>query len=88
MQVNIQLPPNIEERLRDEFGNLERLAKESLLVSLYRQDKITKHELATILGIDRFQADELLSRYGVIEDLPSAVEITAESQRLESQLGR
>jgi hypothetical protein len=39
---------------------------------LYRQAKLTHHQLATALGLDRFAADELLQRHQVTEDFLSA----------------
>jgi hypothetical protein len=38
------------------------------LVELYRQEKLTHHELATALGLDRFETETLLRRYRVTED--------------------
>ena len=58
--------------------DLDRAAKEALLVELYRQERITSHELASALEIDRFAADELLGRHGVTEDLPSLAQLQSE----------
>jgi hypothetical protein len=41
------------------------LAKEAALVELYRQHKLTHHELAIALGLGRFSTDALLKKYGV-----------------------
>jgi hypothetical protein len=41
-------------------------------VELYRQAKLTHHQLATALGLDCFAADELLQRHQVTEDFLSA----------------
>ena len=58
MSVCIELPAELEIALRRQMVDLDRAAKEALLVDLYRQSRVTAHELATALGIDRFAADE------------------------------
>jgi Uncharacterised protein family (UPF0175) len=88
MSVCIELPTELETELRRQIVDLDRAAKEALLVDLYRQERITSHELASALGIDRFAADELLSRHGVTEDLPSLAALRAEATELEARLGR
>ncbi len=68
MSISFELPGNIEERLRAEFGDLNQAAKEAALVELYRQERLTHHELATALGISRMEADDVLKRHNVTED--------------------
>ncbi len=43
----------------------DQAAKEAMLVQLYRQQKLTHHELAILLKLSRFDTDALLHRYGV-----------------------
>lgn len=74
MTVSIQLPNAIEEQLRRTVPNLEQVAKEAALVDLYRAGKLTHHELAVALELDRFETEQLLSRHRVTEDLISADE--------------
>jgi Uncharacterised protein family (UPF0175) len=58
--------------LRDEWTDFDAVAKEAALVELYRQGKLTHHQLGTALGLDRFAVDELLQRHQVTEDFLSA----------------
>jgi len=88
MSVTIELPAELESTLRRQIVDLDRAAKEALLVELYRQERITSHELASALGIDRFAADELLGRHGVTEDLPSLAQLRSEVAGLEARLSR
>ena len=88
MSVSINLPPTLEESLRRDIADLDQVAKESLLVELYRHERITKHELATALGIDRFAANDVLNRFGVTEDLPSADEIRQQVDAMNALLER
>ena len=68
MTVSFQLPSTIEEQLRRELVDLDQVAKEAALVELYRQEKLTHHELATALGLGRLETEALLKRQRVTED--------------------
>jgi predicted HTH domain antitoxin len=65
MAVNFELPVELEASLRRELGDLDHAAKEAALVELYRQHKLTHHELSQALGISRFEAEALLKIHGV-----------------------
>ena len=82
MAFTIDLPKDLEQNLRREFDNLDRAAKEALLVELYRQDKLTHCELAQALGLGRFEADALLKKHNVTEDLPTAEELAEDLKRM------
>jgi hypothetical protein len=88
MPVCIELPAHLEETLRRDIADLDHLAKESLLVDLYRQERITKHQLAGALGLDRFTVNDVLNRHNVTEDLPTAEEIIHEAAAIEALLER
>jgi hypothetical protein len=53
-----------------------------MLVELYRQDKLSHHELSQAMGLNRFQTDGVLKRHGVTEDLPTNEEYDAALARL------
>ena len=82
MAVTIELPGEIEQNLRREFGDLDQVAKEALLVELYRRDTLTRYELSQALGLDRFETDALLKKHNVTDDLPTAEELAEDIQRL------
>lgn len=69
MTVSFNLPESIEKQLRDELGDLDEAAKESALVELYRQGKLSHGRLAESLGISRYETDAILKRHHVTEDL-------------------
>jgi len=81
MSVTFELPSPLEEQLRRELGDLDQLAKEAVLVELYRQAKLTHH------GLSRFATEDLLKRYGVTEDLPTIEEFQEQSAMLRKLLG-
>jgi predicted HTH domain antitoxin len=71
MAVTVHLPADVEQKLRAESPNLDSDAKEAMLVELYRQDKLTHHELSRALGLERFETDAVLKQHKVTEDLPT-----------------
>jgi hypothetical protein len=75
MSVVIELPDEVERRLRQQSANWELEAKEAMLIELYRQGKLSHYELSQALGLDRFETDGLLKKHQVSEDLPTAEEI-------------
>jgi hypothetical protein len=88
MAVTIELPTEIEESLRRELGDLDRVAKEALLLELYRQDTLTRYELSLTLGLDRFETDALLKKHHVTEDLPTPEELAEDLRRLTQVVGK
>ena len=82
MAVTVELPADVEQRLRAETPDLESEAKEAMLVELYRQDKLSHHELSLALGLDRFEVDGVLKKHKVTEDLPTDEEYEAALTRL------
>jgi predicted HTH domain antitoxin len=82
MTVVFDIPDDIEQRLRKELGNLEQETKEAALVELYRQGRITQHELGRALGISRFETEGVLKKHNVTEDYADEEEIERALQRL------
>jgi hypothetical protein len=69
MTISFELPPEIEERVRSDGAELNGKAKEAFLVELYREHTITQHQLGEALGLDDYETDGVLKRYGVGYDL-------------------
>lgn len=88
MTVSFNLPESIESQLRAELGDLDQVAKEAALVQWYRQAKLTHHQLATALGLDRMETEALLKRHGVTEDLISQSEFDEQVDALRGRLDR
>lgn len=88
MAVTFDLPPELEESLRREIGDLDAIAKEAALVELYRRDRVGARELGEALGLNRLEVDEVLKRHHVTEDLPTYREICDEVESLDRLLKR
>lgn len=69
MTIQFELPSELEQELRREQSDLGAEAKEAYLVWLYRQEKLTRAELARALGLSRLDVDGVLKKHNVTEDL-------------------
>lgn len=83
MAVTFQLPSELEKNLRHDVPDVESQAKEAFLVSLYRQGKLSHHDLAQVLCLDRIETEELLHKHNVVEDLPTTDDILNDVRTLE-----
>ena len=78
MNVSFDLPPDIEEQVRREGADLNSEAREVYLVELYRQERITQHQLAEALGLSRLETEGVLKRHRVSSG------VTAEEMRAQA----
>ena len=69
MTISFELPQDIEELVSNIGADLNDLAREALLVELYREQRITQHQLGQALGLGDYDTDGVLRRYGVGYDL-------------------
>ena len=66
MNVTVQIPDDIADRLRTAGGDLSRRALEALAAEENKHDRLTKPELQRLLGIETsFQVDEFLKAHDV-----------------------
>ena len=87
MSITFSLPTAIEEGLRAQFGDVAAVAKEAALVELYRQGKLSHGQFAEGLGVSRDEANAVLHRHHVTEDLPTVEEFDAQMGQLRKLLG-
>jgi len=87
MAVSFELPTQIERDLRERLGDLDRAAKEAALIELFRQRKLTHHELSESLGIDRFETDALLKRHNVFDASLAHEDLELQGRVLDQVLG-
>jgi predicted HTH domain antitoxin len=87
MTVQFELPIHIEHALRGVSTDINQLAKESVLVELFRQDKISRHELSQALDLSRIEMDELLKRHHVTDNLGTVEDYNAALAGLREKIG-
>ncbi len=81
MTIQFEIPHDIERELAGDLVDLNSEARELFLVELYRQDRITHHQLAEALGLGRLETEGVLKRHGVSSGV-SAGEMRAQSAAL------
>lgn len=65
MRVDIDIPKEAEDTLRQEWGNIDLAATEALLIESYRTGRISVGFLAELLGKSRWDAEAWLGQHGV-----------------------
>jgi hypothetical protein len=74
MSISFALPESLEKELREKLGDLDQAAKEAALVELYRQERLTHHQLGEALRLSRFETGSVLKAHKVTEDCRSVHE--------------
>ena len=88
MTISFSLPKPVEEFLRARVGDLNATAKEATLVELYRQGKLSHGELAESLETSRDEANAVLKRHNVTEDLITLEEFDEQVTSLRRLFGQ
>ncbi len=60
MTITLELPEELETRLREEVPDLDAEARIAVALDLFRKEQITHFELGRMLGLDRFETNALL----------------------------
>ena len=87
ISLAVNLPPEVEGRLRAESGDLPSAVREAFAINLFRRGILTHHELGQALGLDRFETDALLERNDVTEYSLTNEDIDADVSSLKEFLG-
>lgn len=69
MRISFEIPNEIELQIRSDGGDLNREAMEVYLMEQYRHARITHRQLEEALGLSFSDAEELLQRRGMGQDL-------------------
>ncbi|MPZ59026.1 MAG: hypothetical protein GEU91_21570 [Rhizobiales bacterium] len=86
MQVTVDIPDDVAERLKAAGGDLSRRALEALALEEYKQGRLTKPELRRLLGFgSRDALDGFLKTHGVFE--PYSLDELARERRDLERLG-
>jgi predicted HTH domain antitoxin len=86
VNISVSLPPDVEERLRTESGDLSTAAREAFTIELFRRGILTHRELGQSLGLDRFETDALLKRHQVTERALTHEDVDADVKSLNELL--
>jgi len=80
MQFTVELPDNLAAQLIPDGCDPSRAALEDIAIEAFRAKRLSEHQLATVLGMDRYTLDGFLKQREVwydysIEDLTTELEI-------------
>lgn len=87
MAVTIDLPTDLECRLRAQTPDLAESLKEAAALELFRRGVLSHFELSQMLGRDRFETDAYLKSHDVFEGSLTSEDIDADRQTLAGVLG-
>ena len=77
MIISFDIPKDIEQEISASVPDLNAEARETFLVNLFREERITHHQLAQALGLTRIETDGVLKRHKVSSG-PTREELRAE----------
>ncbi len=83
LTVTLDLPADVEQKLRAETPNLDADVKEAYALELFRRGKLSHYELSQVLGLDRFETDAYLKRHNVYEGSLTMEDLEADRLTLE-----
>ena len=84
--IRFDIPQDIEQELSASVSDLNADAREAYLVSLYREDRITHHQLGQALGTTRLETEAVLKRHRVSSGV-TAEELRSQGAAFREGLG-
>ena len=87
MPVIVDLPKDIEEKLRRENPDLQTDVREACAVELFRQGRLNHFQLSRVLGLNRFDTDAVLKRHRVEEQSLTSADLESDRATLRKVLG-
>jgi len=88
LRVTLDLPADLEEKLRRESPNLDAEVKEAYALELFRRGRLSHYELSRVLGLDRFETDAYLKRHNVFEGSLTMADLEADRETLDRVMGK
>ena len=86
LHVSINLPPELDERIRRSVSDLSADARETYLLELYRRGLLDHVELSAALGFDRFQTSALLQHRKIYEGSQTMGDIDDDRRAIEQYM--
>ncbi|MBI4580480.1 MAG: UPF0175 family protein [Planctomycetes bacterium] len=88
LNVTLDLPADVEERVRRETADLDADVKEVYALELFRRGKLSHYELSRVLGLDRLETDAWLKRHKVSEGSLTMADLEADRQTLDRVMNK
>ncbi len=88
LNVSLDFPADLEDRLRRDNPNLAAEIKEIYVLELFRRGELSHFELSRVLGLDRFETDAWLKRHQVFEGSLTMADLDADRQTIDQVLSK
>ena len=88
LNVTLNLPPDLEAKLREAIPDLSSDVKEAYVLELFRRGMLSHYELSTILGLDQFQTDGFLKLHNVFEGSLTMDDLEADRNAVQDALSK
>lgn len=62
MEITVQLPDEVAKQLGD-LDDMPRHLLEAFAIENYRLERITRHQVSQLLGLDYWETEEILTKY-------------------------
>ncbi len=82
LTIHLDLPADVEEKLRAQTTNLSADVKEAYALELFRRGRLSHLELSQVLGLDRLETDAYLKRHNVFEGSLTMEDLDADRRTL------
>jgi predicted HTH domain antitoxin len=86
--IRIDLPADVEQKLRSETSNLAAEVKEAYALELFRRGRLSHYDLARVLGLGRYETDAYLKRHQVFEGSLTMEDLEGDFQTLRTALSK
>ena len=88
LTVTVDLPKEVEERVRAGGVQFDARVREAVALELYRKEMIDLPELSRMLGLDRFETSELLQRQGIYVGAITMEDLDEQQRLMEKVMGK
>lgn len=88
LAITLDVPKEIEMKLRSEGESLNTVAREALALELYRQERLDFYELSQMLGLDKIQTSELLQRHKIYIGSITMEDLEEQQRMMEEVMGK
>lgn len=88
LTIRLDLPADVEQRLRSETSDLAVEVKEAYALELFRRGRLSHYDLSRVLGLDRYETDAYLKRHHVFEGSLTMEDLEGDSQTLRTTLSK
>ena len=88
LNVTLDLPADVEAKLRREHPNLAAEVKEAYALELFRRGSLSHYELSRMLGLDRLETDAWLKRHQVLEGSLTMADLEEDRQTLDRVMSK